>query len=63
MKMESMMMTLRIGLIIIEAIMIFILINTSLFNITSSELFKAALIILILDGLIGNIKSILKRKY
>ena len=61
--MEGLMMTLRIGLIIIEAIMIFILINTSLFNITSSELFKAALIILILDGLIGNIKSVLKRKY
>ena len=56
-------MTLRIGLIIIEAIMIFILINTSLFNIASSELFKVALIILILDCLIGNIKSVLKRRY
>jgi len=58
--MNSMLLTLRMGIILIEAIVIFILINAGAMTFTS--LFKGLLIILILDGMISNIKFLLSKK-
>ncbi len=59
--MNSLLLTLRMGIVLIEAIVIFILINAG--DITLASLFKALLIILILDGMISNIKLLLNNRF